>query len=358
MNVLPLDRPKETSPYLQSWTLSLLLHVLAVGAAILLVADLKLAPQPQPFQWNVSMVEALQSGISSEAAVGAEAASLDAPPVAPQAELRPPVQSSPPRDRPRTMKPSPGTPQQTVSPASPSVAVNQATEAPPSVQEPPAIAPPPQNASESSRATPHAEIPRPQADQSESSAKTATPVPMPETQDVTPEPRTQPTTEYTSDNERSPSLPKTSGSAHAPSDPPQAETSASSLTSGKEGFPADLESSNQQIAAQLHAQSTSASKSDFGWLGEALRNRLQETNKYSAKARMNGVEGRVVLRVTIKEDGELLATISKSSGHDILDQDALEAVKRISPLPLKHPLGLPQQVLTLPMTYTLTKQAF
>ena len=55
---------------------------------------------------------------------------------------------------------------------------------------------------------------------------------------------------------------------------------------------------------------------------------MKESQKYSTVARLNGLEGRVVLRITVKENGELLVAIAKSSGHDLLDQEALEQVKR------------------------------
>ena len=101
--------------------------------------------------------------------------------------------------------------------------------------------------------------------------------------------------------------------------------------------------------------SAQKTRQDFAWLGEALRNRLQQSHKYSTVARLNGLEGRVVLRVTVRENGELLVALGKSSGHDVLDRDAVEAVQRLSPLTLHHPLGRAQQSLNLPITYTLDR---
>jgi len=101
--------------------------------------------------------------------------------------------------------------------------------------------------------------------------------------------------------------------------------------------------------------SAKADKPDFGWLTDSLRNKVKESQKYSTVARLNGLEGRVVLRITVKENGELLVAIAKSSGHDLLDQEALEQVKRLSPFPLSQPLGRAQQVLNLPITYSLNQ---
>jgi hypothetical protein len=58
VNALPLYHCGEHHRHLQSWALSVLLHGAAVGAAITLVSDLHLEPQPEPFRWDVSVAEA------------------------------------------------------------------------------------------------------------------------------------------------------------------------------------------------------------------------------------------------------------------------------------------------------------
>ncbi len=102
-------------------------------------------------------------------------------------------------------------------------------------------------------------------------------------------------------------------------------------------------------------QEARMSKPDFSWLTDSLRGRVQQSQKYSTVARLNGLEGRVVLRITVKENGELLVAIATSSGHALLDQDAVEQVTRLSPLPLVQPLGRAQQVLNLPIIYSLNQ---
>jgi periplasmic protein TonB len=100
-------------------------------------------------------------------------------------------------------------------------------------------------------------------------------------------------------------------------------------------------------------QEARMSKPDFSWLTDSLRGRVQQSQKYSTVARLNGLEGRVVLRITVKDNGELLVAIATSSGHALLDQDAMEQVTRLSPLSLLQPLGRAQQVLNLPIIYSL-----
>jgi protein TonB len=45
--------------------------------------------------------------------------------------------------------------------------------------------------------------------------------------------------------------------------------------------------------------------------------------------------------------------VVKSSGHAVLDAAAVEAVKMACPLHMKHPIGLPQIVVSLPIVYSL-----
>ncbi|MFM8551982.1 MAG: hypothetical protein ACKOCD_06685 [Nitrospiraceae bacterium] len=57
MTELSLHRTGEVQAYAWSWAVSLLVHGLAIGAAVVLVSGLRLAPQPEPFRWVVSKIE-------------------------------------------------------------------------------------------------------------------------------------------------------------------------------------------------------------------------------------------------------------------------------------------------------------
>jgi protein TonB len=71
---------------------------------------------------------------------------------------------------------------------------------------------------------------------------------------------------------------------------------------------------------------------------------------------MNGWEGKVVLRVQIRQDGNLESvSIVKSSGHETLDNAAMEAVRRACPLHLKHELTSPMVVVQVPINYSLNR---
>lgn len=61
----------------------------------------------------------------------------------------------------------------------------------------------------------------------------------------------------------------------------------------------------------------------------ALLGRIDELKNYPVMARMNRWEGKVVLRAVIKDDGQvLMVDVQESSGRSILDNDAMETLKK------------------------------
>ncbi len=69
---------------------------------------------------------------------------------------------------------------------------------------------------------------------------------------------------------------------------------------------------------------------------------------------MNGQEGKVILKAVIRSDGQLADVfVLKSSGYAALDMAAMEAVKLACPLHMKHAIGKPQIVVSLPIVYSL-----
>jgi protein TonB len=99
-----------------------------------------------------------------------------------------------------------------------------------------------------------------------------------------------------------------------------------------------------------------AKKADYGWLAESLHRRIVEVRQYPSAARLNGWEGKVVLRVAIRQDGHLdSVSVVKSSGHETLDDAAMEAVRRACPLHMKHELASPMVVVQVPINYSLNR---
>ena len=111
---------------------------------------------------------------------------------------------------------------------------------------------------------------------------------------------------------------------------------------------------SQPPAAEQTGAMTAPTKADYGWLVKALLGRLDQLKNYPQLARINHWEGKVVLRAVIKDDGQvLMIDVHESSGRSILDDDAIETLRRASPLKLDHPLGKPQVAILMPISYAL-----
>lgn len=95
-------------------------------------------------------------------------------------------------------------------------------------------------------------------------------------------------------------------------------------------------------------------KPDYGWLADPLLRRIETLKQYPALARVNHLEGRVVVRIVIEEDGRIASVeIAKSSGHDVLDQAAMETLRQASPIALSRPLEKSPVTMHIPLSYRL-----
>jgi protein TonB len=134
--------------------------------------------------------------------------------------------------------------------------------------------------------------------------------------------------------------------APAPPSPAEPVAAAPAPAAAAQPDPATLQ--EHQVVARV-ATPRPATKADYGWLAESLHRRIIELRHYPSTARLNGWEGKVVLKVSIRNDGQLKdVEVVKSSGHESLDQAAMEAVRRACPLHMKHELTAPMVVLHLP----------
>lgn len=138
---------------------------------------------------------------------------------------------------------------------------------------------------------------------------------------------------------RGPDMPASPAQAAAP-----ASDAAPTEAVGREPVP--------QVA--MAARSTPAVKADYGWLAESLRRRLAEIKRYPSTARLNGWEGKVLLRVVIRSDGHLSEVkVQRSSGYESLDNAAMEAIRLVCPLHLQQPLGTSELAVYVPIVYSL-----
>lgn len=298
------------------WLVSLCLHGTAILLAALFIAKIGLAPPSPSFRWDVAVVSAPNA--------------TDMPSAAPSESSATPEATGPIQRTVPIAAPRPATSQ-------PSRLRPTAVESAPLPVEPKMTEPVP---------------PSPiQPVQHKSEALTAPPPSAPEktmTELLPPIPTPQSTRELRPDAEEA------AATSQLPETTPVPEPSPSS---SKEQAPGSISAPTQTAALTPPTPpGTVARKPDYGWFAATLLPRIESLKQYPAEARLKHLEGRVLVRVVVQEDGQIVsATIAKSSGHDILDQAALETLQKSSPIMLTQPLGKSSVTLQIPINYQLAQ---
>lgn len=347
-----------------SWAFSLLVHGLAVGLALIILGDLRLTPKPEPFKWNVAMVEPPSQPVVQPADSQPKPAQPAKQAPAPQPEASRPI------ERQTTIVQAVPTPQPTPTPV-----IQRQEPVQPVVERKPEPEPKPEIKPVLKEVQPEASPPMPMV------AKPVEPVePLVQhpTHHISTQsaeshaPPAEPVVEPASapantDAEPAPAHPTPSAppapmvASVAPSATVEAAPPASAHQAVQESAkeqPAESSPAPVQEAAVHHAPAHSgaghAAKADYGWLGKVLWDRVANLKRYPHLARARHLEGRVVVRAVIREDGHLAKVdVAESSGHEILDMDAIEIIKRACPLHLRQPLGRPEVVVQVPISYKL-----
>lgn len=95
-------------------------------------------------------------------------------------------------------------------------------------------------------------------------------------------------------------------------------------------------------------------QADYGWLRDMLWKRIEELKRYPALARTNRWEGRVVVQAVINADGTVGdLSVAESSGHALLDEEALVVMRKASPLTLNYRLEKAYITILVPINYRL-----
>lgn len=95
---------------------------------------------------------------------------------------------------------------------------------------------------------------------------------------------------------------------------------------------------------------------DSAWLSQTLWGLMNTRKRYPLIARRMGVEGKVLVEATIGEHGQVVqATVKQSSGNAILDADAMELLRTVTPLRLDKFKLAPNTTVVIPITYQLEK---
>lgn len=311
MTAVEFDRLSScTGPaHAHGWLVSLMCHVLGIGCAIVLMAEIEKPVLPNTFQWDVAVVEA-------------------PPPVQPS-----PAQPPPSPAEPRPMKP---------------VAESQPLVNP--------VVPVQQTVQEAAQTVEAVEPAQQVAREVVSQAETSTE--RPATQSI--ESRAVTADQGAVVEHRLSQVAVTSRGERA--QPAEAPASIEAVPQARVSEPVErvspsIEQEPRAVAHRVIQQRVvqhRETQADYGWLRDSLWRRIEELKRYPAQAKMNHWEGKVVVEAVIRDDGEVVAlSIAESSGRAILDQEAMTVMKKASPLALKHPLGKPQITILVPISYRL-----
>ena len=290
--VLPDSR---TGPMAASWLASCLLHGGLAVTAMFFVQRMHLAPQADPFQWNVAMVATLSPSVKA-----ASQAQPTPPPTLTHRQSALPTKS-----------------------ANSTVRQAQPTKASP-IDSPSPI--------------PTAELtPKPQQLQpvlNESSVTDSRPI-------VTAHSSSQPT---------SPHL-----LVPLPEQAPQTQNESSSLAASQSVTDSSLDPVPSTNVASASADPQKLAKVDYGWLAALMAQWIEGLDKrYPATLRTEGIQGKVMLTAMLHEDGTLSdVRVVRSSGNPTLDQVALEDVRNGPPVKLSRSLERSQMSVKFSISYDL-----
>jgi protein TonB len=290
-----------------AWGISVILHGAVVGVAIVFVSQVKPVLQDETFRWDVALVEEATPDSKSEQASSVVASA-----------------------QPSVKKLLPSRPTSVPETSQPVMPVEQKIESPPPMIEQ------------------KVEIPQVRKEPVEPRLVEKA------------EPNAEPKVEQVLESKESERVTVAASPDSVQAQPAQREVAPgqSALTPMSEIPPAqDASAQASSSTGGVDApalQMAKAPASDHRWLAESLWRRVAELKRYPNSARMNGQEGKVILKAIIRSDGQLADVfVQKSSGHSVLDAAAIEAVKIACPLPMKHAIGKPQIVVSLPIVYSL-----
>lgn len=275
-----------------AWGVSLALHGMVVGLAFVFAAQVEPILQEDLFQWDVALVEAAKSSVPSEPVESVTT------PAQPMAKAVPPSRPKRVAEVTRVVPP----PEQ---PIEPTQSIEQQVEAP-QVREEPVEQRVVEVTESKTEPVAEAKVPEPVAVAASPDSVEAQPVQQ----------------------------------------EPAAMTAVPPLSAEVPLV--------QQRTVDAVATSGTEVKADNRWLAESLWRRVAELKRYPNSARMNGQEGKVILKAVIRSDGHLAeVVVQRSSGYSTLDEAAMEAVRLACPLHMKHALGKPLIVVSLPIVYSL-----
>ena len=303
------------------WGFSLLLHALLLSAIWPVLHRLPTSLPPEPFRWDVTLVESIPQNIVTERTNDPSPAN-DLPQTGDASEL---AHTPLMRDRPSPLPQSTNNINETIQASNnvrPKIAIPAPTVSAPVHAE---AAPP----------TPSIAEPTPvvQANLPVQRDATERPQTMVATTPVATEPSTPIATSV--EQEIPPPTPIVADAAMAPARP-------------HEPVPAPLTS-----APPIASNQPSLAQADYSWLQRAVSRRLEELKRSSRPSLDDSSRLKVLVKAVVSSTGELMeAEVVKSSGLDRIDQEAMRLVQRAFPMLLDRTLDRQQVVMRIPIVYS------
>jgi periplasmic protein TonB len=342
------------------WLISVLLHGSVVVGAFFFVQRVQLAPQSEPFKWNVALVSPVSPSTPSSPSSSLAQNLAPTPAETPTPSTTSRKHSAPPVTEPTNSEPLQSKPPVMTATALPTP-LTQA-EPQPVKPVPQTMAAAPQEVVKSVDPVPPATVPTPVAPPLPVEPRTHTPTPVEsvspshqtihsETMPVPPQGESDPTMAITPAHPEPPTL--TSPVATASPEPATSITTHVTTPPSETSVPAA--SSATQVAALAPPGSNRPARIDYGWLKEAILRRVEELKRYPAEARVDRAEGKVVVQAVINADGSVDdVEISQSSGSATLDKAAVDLMRRAAHFPsLPHSLEKPRVTVKIPINYRL-----
>jgi protein TonB len=94
---------------------------------------------------------------------------------------------------------------------------------------------------------------------------------------------------------------------------------------------------------------------DLGAYGRSIHRAVVKHRRYPRVARRLGLEGKVLIKISVDRQGRLLnAVIKRSSGQEILDKEALRMVRAAAPFTsLPNDFDKPSVMVVIPVKFKL-----
>lgn len=306
-----MNDKRESLARMGGWLVSLTLHGLSLGTALVLAAEFSILTEQRPFRWEVTMVSA----------PALQPVAADVPTPLSASSVSPSVM---PRDRsPRQVRSRPN-------------AAN--TEAARPLEARSGIDSPAQDG-----------FVRPQAAENlPMTVKSASSALHTPSADLTPDEPVHEVPQTTRVD-----LPVTTTE---PSEvpPPAVDATEQSATTSVPSIPESIRLVNRPTPRAREATVSRVLHTDYGWLAETLFAKVEQSKRYPTFAKSRRWQGNVMLQAVIHENGSISdITIVTPSGHSILDLDAVALLEQTSPVQLKYPLGQSHVVVHIPIGYRL-----